>query len=371
MPASDDAVAHGADAPLVSLALVVIARNESRCIERCLNSAAPYVDRMLVLDTGSQDNTVSLAQACGAEVHHMVWPGSFATARNRALELANARWHLVLDADEWIDRGGETLREAIAGGPQLGTVCVQSTYGAGTSSGVEVDWLTRVLPQGVSYVGAVHEQPASDLPRRRLSLVVGHDGYEPAPMASKVGRNRALLLDMLEQAGNEDAYLLFQLGKDHEAYGELAHAADFYQRCLLAASPMVGGRSALVVRLLHCLGKSGGLKEALAFCGDFLDELAGSPDYFFTVGDLCLDAAVAYPQDALAEWLPMAQSAWERCLAIGEQPEQDGSVAGRGSYLAAYNLSVVCEGLGEVESAKQYRRLSQQMQQPQVVTPCT
>ncbi len=355
----------------MSLALVVIARNESRCIERCLNSAAPYVDRMLVLDTGSEDDTVSLAQACGAQVHHMVWPGSFSTARNRALELAHASWHLVLDADEWIVQGGEALREAIAGGPQLGTVCVQSTYGAGNGSGVAVDWLTRVLPRGVSYVGAVHEQPVSELPRRRLSLVVGHDGYEPAPMASKLGRNRALLLAMLEQAGKDDAYLLFQLGKDHEAYGELALAADFYQRCLVAASSTEVGRPALVVRLLHCLGKSGGLKEALALCGDFLDELAGSPDYFFTVGDLCLDAAVAYPQDAVAEWLPMAQSAWERCLAIGEQPEQDGSVAGRGSYLAAYNLSVLHEGLGDADAAKQYSRLSQQMQHSPAVAPCS
>jgi tetratricopeptide (TPR) repeat protein len=190
-------------------------------------------------------------------------------------------------------------------------------------------------------------------------------------MASKVGRNRTLLLGMLERADKEDAYLLFQLGKDHEAYGELAQAADFYQRCLLAAASTEVGRSALVVRLLHCLGKSGRLEEALALCGDFLDELAGSPDYFFTVGDLCLDAAVACPQDAVTEWLPMAQSAWERCLAIGEQPEQDGSVAGRGSYLAAYNLSVLHEGLGDVDAAKQYSRLSQQMQHGPAVAPCS
>jgi len=52
----------------VDVALVVIARNEERCIERCLKSAAPHVDDMLVLDTGSTDRTQALAQQCGARV---------------------------------------------------------------------------------------------------------------------------------------------------------------------------------------------------------------------------------------------------------------------------------------------------------------
>jgi hypothetical protein len=342
---------------------VVIARNESRCIERCLRSAAPYVDRMLVLDTGSQDDTVSLARACGAAVHHMDWPGSFAVARNKALDLADASWNLVLDADEWIVGGGEALRAVADGDPTLGIVRIQSHFGLGESAGVAVDWLTRLLPSGVRYVGAVHEQPESALPRNRLPLVVGHDGYEPEAMASKKGRNRALLLTMLEQAGGDDAYLLFQLGKDHQAYGDLAAAAELYQQSVAATSPIVSGRASLIVRMIHCLGKAGRLQDALAMCGDFLEELADSPDYFFTVGDLCLDAAVAWPQDAEAEWLPMAKAAWQRCLAIGEQPEQDGAVAGRGSYLPAYNLSVVHEGLGEAESASRYRDLSQQMRQ--------
>ena len=344
-----------------SLALVMIVKNEARCIQRCLRSVAPYVDRMLVLDTGSQDETAELAQACGAEVHHMAWPGSFSSARNKALELADADWNLVLDADEWIVSGGEILREAIQKAPVLGTVRVESLFGQNAQAAVAVDWLTRLLPRGVRYVGAVHEQPDSGLPRYRMPLVVGHDGYEADAMMAKKGRNRTLLWTMLEQAGCEDAYLLFQLGKDFEAYGELEQAADLYQRSLGADRSTASLRSPLIVRTLHCLGKSGRLQTALAMAGDFLEELADSPDYFFTVGDLCLDAAVANPQKAAAEWLPMAKAAWMRCLEIGERPEQDGSVGGRGSYLAAYNLHVVHEGLGEVKEAVHYKHLSQQM----------
>lgn len=352
-----------ASTEVTPLALVMIARDEARCIQRCLRSVAPYVDRMLVLDTGSQDDTVALAQACGAEVHHMAWPGSFSLARNKALDLANANWNLILDADEWVVSGGESLRESVRTLRGPGTVRVESQCGGLADAGVGVDWLTRLLPRGVRYVGAVHEQPESPLPRHRLPLVVRHDGYEAEPMVAKKGRNRALLLTMLEQAGGDDAYLLYQLGKDLEAYGELERAAEVYLRSLGATNPAASGRSSLIVRTLYCLGKSGRLQTALAMAGDYLEELADSPDYFFTVGDLCLDAAVASPQDAVAEWLPMAKAAWIRCLEIGERPEQDGGIVGRGSYLAAYNLSVVHEGLDETQEARRYLHLSRQMRQ--------
>ena len=80
---------------MIDLCLVVIARDASRSIERCLRSAAPLVRRMLVLDTGSIDDTVEISKACGAEVHHFAWIDDFSAARNRSLELARAEWALI------------------------------------------------------------------------------------------------------------------------------------------------------------------------------------------------------------------------------------------------------------------------------------
>ena len=51
--------------------LVMIARDEAPRIARALDSLRPWVDRMLVLDTGSTDDTPSIARAAGAEVHHL------------------------------------------------------------------------------------------------------------------------------------------------------------------------------------------------------------------------------------------------------------------------------------------------------------
>jgi glycosyltransferase involved in cell wall biosynthesis len=105
----------------VDLALLVIAKNEARGIARCLQSAQPHVRRMVVLDTGSTDDTVQIARSCGAQVYQEPWRDDFAWARNRALELADADWSLFLDADEWRPSpswapswSGATLPRAVA-----------------------------------------------------------------------------------------------------------------------------------------------------------------------------------------------------------------------------------------------------------------
>ena len=109
--------------PAPRIAATLIGRNEARCLARCLESVAPFVDRIVVLDTGSTDRTVVIAKAAGAEVHHLPWPDDFAEARNHVMACADADWNLMLDADEWISAGGDQLRRWCAGPPRLGSVC--------------------------------------------------------------------------------------------------------------------------------------------------------------------------------------------------------------------------------------------------------
>ena len=87
-----------AEHPRLSLSMIV--RDEAERIDAALASVAGFVDEMVVLDTGSSDDTVAIAERCGAVVASMPWPGDFAPARNRALELVRGDWVLVLDADE-------------------------------------------------------------------------------------------------------------------------------------------------------------------------------------------------------------------------------------------------------------------------------
>ncbi len=82
------------------LSLSMIVRNEEACLEACLASVKGFVDEMVVLDTGSSDSTIAIAEAAGARVEQIPWPGDFAPARNVALEFVKGDWVLVLDADE-------------------------------------------------------------------------------------------------------------------------------------------------------------------------------------------------------------------------------------------------------------------------------
>lgn len=85
-----------------TLTVVIAAKNEAINIADCVASAA-FADEVLVLDSGSSDDTVALARAAGATVHETDWPG-YGPQQNRGIDLASGDWIFSLDADERIPR---------------------------------------------------------------------------------------------------------------------------------------------------------------------------------------------------------------------------------------------------------------------------
>ncbi|MAG36346.1 MAG: glycosyl transferase, partial [Dehalococcoidia bacterium] len=61
------------ESPRPTISLCMIVKNEERDLPRCLRSAAPWVDEIIVVDTGSTDRTVSIAQSFGARIEHFSW----------------------------------------------------------------------------------------------------------------------------------------------------------------------------------------------------------------------------------------------------------------------------------------------------------
>lgn len=93
------------------MSLCMIVKDEQACLAGCLVSAAPVVDEMIVVDTGSTDRTRDVARVFGARVIDVPWADDFSRARNTGLEMATGRWILVLDADEIIStRDHDALR---------------------------------------------------------------------------------------------------------------------------------------------------------------------------------------------------------------------------------------------------------------------
>ena len=348
---------------MTRLVLVMIARDEAAVIARALESARPHVDAMIVLDTGSTDATREIAQAAGARVEGFAWRDDFAAARNAALSHSDGDWNLVLDADEWIEDGAQALGPQslpAAGGGFLGEVKVASRIDMAGTEGVGQAWIPRVLPRGVRYEGRIHEQPVSALPRRRLALVIGHDGYLPDNLARKGDRNEVLLKQAIE-AAPQDAYLWFQLAKEHQARDRPGDAANCFTEALRLAPPDAGYRHPLVVRALMALKASGRVGEALTLADAEVGDWLESPDFYFTIGDLYLEAASLEPDRALNHFLPVVELAWKRCLEIGERPDLEGAVAGRGGYMAAHNLAVFYETLGRDAQAAEYRTLADRL----------
>ena len=84
----------------MSLSVIIIAKNEQASIRRCLESVK-WVDEIVVLDSGSTDDTVSICGEYTAHVQQTDWPG-FGAQKNRALDRATGDWILSIDADEWV-----------------------------------------------------------------------------------------------------------------------------------------------------------------------------------------------------------------------------------------------------------------------------
>jgi len=341
--------------PPYTVALVVIARDEAPRIERLLASVRPWVDAMLVLDTGSIDATPALAAAAGARVEHFRWCDDFAAARNRALELAGADWHLVLDADEWLVDGGACLQGLRGMAPDfVGALRLRDQFDGAAGEAAELSgWVSRVLPGAVRYEGVVHEQPRHGLRVVRLPVVAGHDGHRAARLADKRGRNRALLARALEDAP-DDAYLWYQWGKDCAVYDEHEPAEQGFAKAAALATGTEPWWRDFVARRLYGLKKLKRHADAMEFAGAQMPRCGDSPDFFFAIGDLLLDLAADEPQRA-GELLPLIEQAWGQCLALGERPDLVGAVAGRGSWLAAHNLAVVFEGTGRADEAAALR----------------
>lgn len=225
----------------VSLCLIV--KNEAANIERCLRSAAGAASEIVVLDTGSTDDTVARAEACGARVFHAAWEGDFSKARNAAIAHARGAWVLILDADEELGPGwGEALAAVLDATDAAGfRVIVENLLPASDVARVAEARSVRLfrnLP-GHRYENAIHEQVRGPIERlggriEDLELRLVHHGYvsETAQGESRVARNVGLLLEEVRQKPR-DAWVHYHLGIAQKGAGN-ARAAQKHLREALA-----------------------------------------------------------------------------------------------------------------------------------------
>lgn len=102
-----------------TLSLCMIVKNERENLSRCLASVQPYVNEIVVVDTGSEDETPEIAKQFGAKLEYFEWCNDFAAARNYALSKVTGDWILVLDADEELIVTSEDFFTQLTSSPEI------------------------------------------------------------------------------------------------------------------------------------------------------------------------------------------------------------------------------------------------------------
>lgn len=224
------------------LSLCMIVKNEERYLQGCLAGAKPFVDEIIIVDTGSTDRTVEIAKAFGARLFHEEWRNDFATARNASLRHATGDWILVLDADERLPADSGKLMRRLLDAPDVAAYLVKlqcPTHGGGTMGTIPVKWPPRLFRNRVEarYEGIVHE---CLLPSLRgtgrivySDVALDHLGYLQSreAMQAKATRNLRLLEHQVAETP-EDSLTWIQLAETYLTLAWPDQAVVSYRKAL-------------------------------------------------------------------------------------------------------------------------------------------
>ncbi|MEM1394442.1 MAG: tetratricopeptide repeat protein [Cyanobacteria bacterium P01_H01_bin.150] len=208
----------------MKISLCMIVKDEESTLSKCLSSAKKFVNEIVVLDTGSSDKTVKIAEGYGAKVHHFEWCNDFSAARNEALKYVTGDWILVLDADEILaPEIIPQLREAIQREEYLLINLVRDEIGAAQSPYSMVSRLFRNHPQ-IKFSHPYHaliDDSVSEIISKETQWQIGyiqgiailHSGYQQSAITkkNKLVKAQAGMEEFL--ANNpDDAYVCSKLG---------------------------------------------------------------------------------------------------------------------------------------------------------------
>jgi glycosyltransferase involved in cell wall biosynthesis len=236
--------------PSPALSVVIIARNESARIARCLDSVS-WADEVIVLDGGSTDDTVAVARAHGARVEVAAdWPG-FGMQKNRALALASGRWILSLDADEWVDPSLAEAIRAIVADPASAPVWRmprRSRYCGHVMrhSGWWPDHVTRLWQRGSARFSEdrVHERVLSDAPIATLRAALDHESF--------VGFEQ--VIDKMNRYSTDGAAMMHASGRQGSVTAAILHGAWTFVRTYVLRLGFLDGRYGLLLAISNAEG---------------------------------------------------------------------------------------------------------------------
>jgi tetratricopeptide (TPR) repeat protein len=267
----------------------MIVRNEERFLAECLASIAPVVDEIVVVDTGSTDASIAIAEAHGARVLRREWDGDFGAARNAALDAAEGEWILYIDADERLrPLDSDELQQRLRRADEVAFTVVFHPFVDSTPYYECRLWRhdPRIRFHGVIHekhtpaiaeVSAADGRPVSPID----SVVIDHVGYE-GDQTAKHHRN----IPLLEAELAVDPANIFNwthLGRAWAGLGEYDRANEALERAVDLERTQPGATDQGVAafaelgRVRHAAGKD--------------------------VGDLVAEGLARFPENWMLVWL--------------------------------------------------------------------
>jgi tetratricopeptide (TPR) repeat protein len=230
----------------------MIVRDNETTIGPALQSISPWVDEIVVVDTGSKDRTPEICRQHGARLFAFPWCDDFSAARNESLKQARGEWVFWMDSDDTITAEcGRKLRELANGThPEdvLGYVMQVHCPGPSTDDGtpdvtiVDHVKLIRNRPD-LRFEGRIHEQMLPAIRRAKgevtwTDIYVVHSGSDHSPEGTerKLARDLRILHRELEESP-QHPFVLFNLGMTYADAKRFAEAVDYLQRCIAISSP--------------------------------------------------------------------------------------------------------------------------------------
>jgi len=232
-------------APLLTMSMMV--KDEEEFLEDALLSCKDWVDEMVVVDTGSTDRTVEIAQDLGAVVSYFPWCDDFAAARNETMRRASGQWIAILDADErFVGEDPAAVRQILKPGQRYPFECLMIEVrnvgldGRGISAFQSIRFFAN--DPRVGYRGRVHNSPVSFDPKHRQlhatlyrGLELVHLGYDKTIYKARRKSERSLPLIEATVAESPDNILYrFYLGREYLTLGRVDEAVEALEGAVAA-----------------------------------------------------------------------------------------------------------------------------------------
>ncbi len=179
-----------------SISVCMMVKDEEKNLPRALESVKDWVDEIIVVDTGSTDSTIEIAESYGAKIYHHPWENDFSKHRNQSISYATSDWLLILDADEELDPKTAPQLRQITSAPEEVCGFLFELYNDVTAGGQTMVLHPRLFRNrvGFHYQGKVHNRPTvlGDIARTNIRLI--HYGYNETPEVMEAKHNRRVAM---------------------------------------------------------------------------------------------------------------------------------------------------------------------------------